>query len=30
MAEVLGVSSSTIKLDWQMSRAWLKVQLQRR
>lgn len=30
MAEVLGVSSSTIKLDWQMSRAWLKVQLQAR
>jgi len=28
VAAVLGVSPSTIKLDWQMARAWLKLHLQ--
>ena len=28
VAEVLGVSASTVKLDWQMARAWLKIRLQ--
>ena len=27
VAQVLGVSSSTVKLDWQMARAWLRVHL---